>query len=411
MNQPKKYFISTVTIGCINSLAENERHRNEFNSLGYVASKNAEDADIILVNTCAVIDESETASVDTIVNYKNRYPNKEIQVAGCLPKINVKKIKEIHQGKIISFPDTNPFDDKVDSIGNSDLATLPNFQRFVLKMRIVLLFIENTLGLKFPLLSNICEGSILNPRFKYITVSHGCLGQCTFCGIKRSKGKLVSRTEDSISRQFESLLAKGEKNIWLLGDDLGCWGQDLNSNISHLLSKLLATPVDFSLVINFLDPTYLVQYQNELIKCLSDPRIISVCIPLQSGSPKILERMKRYYNPHEVKNILAIIKKNNPSICLRTNYIAGFPDETWSDLLKSIATMGSYDAIYTLKYSAKPFTLAAAYPNQIPERSKKMRTNLMNLISHFIHCYVGAKSLLTPKRAKNNGHEAWATRQ
>jgi tRNA-2-methylthio-N6-dimethylallyladenosine synthase len=123
-----------------------------------------------------------------------------------------------------------------------------------------------------------------------------------------------------------------------------------------------------------------------------------VCVPLQSGSQKILDQMKRFYKPDDVLKILKKIKKNNPNICLRSNYIAGFPGETWKDVFQSIFTLGAYDAIYTLKYSPRPFTPAAAYPNQLSERSKMRRTHLMNFLSHIRHFYVAFKSILSLKK-------------
>lgn len=394
----KKFHISTVSIGCINSLAENQRHRKFFENNGMIPSVSIEDADVILVNTCAVVIESEDTSIITIENYKKKYPEKEIQVSGCLPRINSKRLKSIHDGKIISFEETKPFSSEVDSVDSADMSVLPGFQLFIIKMRSMLSYIELNYRFQFPLLKNIFEGSILNPSYKHITVSQGCLGLCTFCGIKKAKGKLVSRTLNSILNQFHSLLERDERKIWLLADDVGCWGEDLGANVGVLLEKMLENNEDFNLVINFLDPTYLIKHRESLIKSFSDPRITSVCIPLQSGSGAILESMKRFYDPIEVVEILKIIKKSNPAICLRTNYIGGFPGETWSDLAQSIKTFFYYDAIYNLKYSARPYTLAASYTNQLSDRNKSFRTGVMNIFAFMRHSYIFIKSIFLVKR-------------
>jgi threonylcarbamoyladenosine tRNA methylthiotransferase CDKAL1 len=390
--QPKKYFISTVSMGCINSLAENERHRNSFDGEQMVQAVSPKEADIILVNTCAVVIESEDDSIRMIESYKKLYPDKEIQVSGCLPKINSKRLKSIHQGKVISFEETKPFNEVVDTVEPSDISVIPTFQLFIIKMRSIILKVEDRFKIRVPLLKNIFEGSIMNPSFKHITVSQGCLGLCTFCSIKKAKGKLVSRSLSSIMRQFDSLLERKQNKIWLLADDVGCWGEDIGLNIGDLLESFLATKEDFSLVINFLDPTFLVKNKDSLIKSFSDRRIISVCIPLQSGSQKILDRMKRYYDPDEVTKILKEIKKNNPEICLRTNYIAGFPGESWADLWMSIKSFAYYDAIYNLKFSARPNTLAATYEDQLPSFNKALRTNIMNFFAFGRHVYVFIKS-------------------
>lgn len=392
---PKKFFISTVSMGCVNSLAENERHRKDLNENGMASARSLEEADVILVNTCAVVIESEDESIKRIEEFKKKFPSKEIQVSGCLPKINSNRLKSVHNGKVIPFNETKPFDESVDSVGVDDIKVLPTFQLFIIKMRSMIAYVELRFHLRVPLLKNIFEGSILNPSFKHITVSQGCLGQCTFCGIKRAKGKLISRSLDSIMRQFNALIERNQRKIWLLADDVGCWGMDIGLDVATLIEKMLETKEDFSLVINFLDPTYLVMYRERLVKCFSDKRIMSVCIPLQSGSEVVLEKMKRDYDPNDVVEILKEIKKKNPAICLRTNYIAGFPGETWGDLFKSVKTFLYYDAIYNLKYSVRPYTLASTYPDHLSDKNKSIRTNVMNVFAFARHSYIFLKSLLS----------------
>jgi threonylcarbamoyladenosine tRNA methylthiotransferase MtaB len=161
---------------------------------------------------------------------------------------------------------------------------------------------------------------------------------------------------------------------------------------------MLQTKEKISIVLNYLDPHWMLRYESELKTLLADPRVICINVPLQSASQTVLDRMKRDYDPQRVFKMLAEVKSKNPGLAVKTNVLVGFPGETWRDYFKSQFALSSFDAIVAMKYSPRPHTLAIKYPDQISDRIKSSRLLMMNLMILFRHFTVATVAMLRPNR-------------
>ena len=209
-NEAKRAFVISSTEGCATNLQENNSYRKEYIQKGMLNAESADSADLILINTCAYSQQMEDRSIDMINEYKNKYPMAEVMVAGCLPKINPKKMKsEFEQIQIKSLPETLDFADQFDK---SDFEFLSKKHRLVLRLRPFYYKIENFFGVVFNPLHNIFKSVVVNEEFHLVTASTGCLGKCTFCAIKRAKGSLKSRPLPTMLADIENGLKNRSNN-------------------------------------------------------------------------------------------------------------------------------------------------------------------------------------------------------
>lgn len=389
----KSYYVISSTEGCATNLQENNSYRKDYEAAGYKAAQSAALADVILVNTCAYSQQMETRSTDMISEFKKKYPNADVVVAGCLPKINPKLMKtEFKNIEIKSLPNLVQFSDS-NQFDKIDFENLSDKHRLVVKARPIYFAIEKFLKIKFNPLHNIFKTVIVNEDFHLVTASTGCLGKCTFCAIKRAKGSLRSRPMQTIISEFEQGLQHNKKLFWLLGDDIGCWGIDLNLKISDLLQSMIHIQQEFKVVLNYFDPHYLQADTDRLIALLSNAKFIGLNMPIQSGSQRILEKMARNYDLKHVYKTIAEIKTKNPAVAIKTNIIVGFPGETWSDFFKSAWSIRHFDAILALKFTPRPQTPAAQMQNQVPETIKIARMVMINILILRRHIWVSLSSL------------------
>lgn len=393
-NSDRTYFVISSTEGCATNLQENNGYRKDYEAQGYTQAAEAAKADVILINTCAYSQQMEDRSTDMISTYKNKYPNSNVVVAGCLPKINPKLMKTtFSELKTKSFPEMLQFSES-NQFDKSDFESLSDQHQLIVKLRPYYYKIENFFKTQFHPLHNIFKTVVVNEDFHLITASTGCLGKCTFCAIKRAKGSLKSRPKETIVSEIEHGLKAGKKLFWLLGDDIGCWGLDIQSNISELLKSMINIGQPYELVLNYFDPHYFKNNTNELVTYLSNRKVIGLNIPIQSGSQKILSKMERHYDLNFVFQTLKTIKTMNPAVAIKTNIIVGFPGETWSDFLLSLKSVFKFDAILALKFTPRPLTPAASMPNQVSEFKKNIRMLIMNLTIFIRHFTVASRSVI-----------------
>jgi threonylcarbamoyladenosine tRNA methylthiotransferase CDKAL1 len=392
----KKYYLLTTTEGCATNLSENEQYRGYYNHLGYEAAASLDAADLILINTCAYTKAMEDKSVSTVAALKAKYPDKEILVAGCMPKILRSKtelfaanVKEAPALSLAAHSENIQFDP-------SQFHGLSKAHQLFFLIRRAQAGIESLLGKKFQPLSNLLETGIVNESYSLMTVSTGCMGKCSYCAIKQAKGSLRSKPLNVILAELDAELLSGKRKFWFLADDLGCWGQDLGLALPDLLEHTLARKENFSLVLNYIDPRYLHLYAETLIPLMSDPRVKCVNIPIQSGSPTILAKMNREYDSLEIVRIISKIKKNNPSLVVKTNLMVGFPGEAMLDFLRTIPFAFKFDMIWVNVFSPRPNTPAAKMDGQIPSLLKSARSLVLQLAAFLRHAALFFKSFLNP---------------
>lgn len=402
-----KVYLVTTTEGCATNLMENATYRKTIELSDMQTVHTAEESDVVVINTCAYTTDQEDKSLSTIQAYQEKYPGKKIVVGGCLTKINSKKLNEIyegetfHPGNIEQFKnslniqnDISKEDVEAHFFDKSDFVDLTWRHKLVLLFRPLFYKLENWAGRKFQPLHNVLKTAIVNEEFFGITVSQGCAGHCTFCSIKMAKGHVQSKSIVQIMHEFQKGIDLGHSKLWLLGDDIGCYGVDLGTDFSSLLKSLLSIPQNFELVINYFEPYFLLQQDKDITSLLNDKRILHINFPIQSGSARIVKEMGRDYDPVSVLQKINLLKKTNPDLVVKTNIIVGFPGETFSEFWQSLKSVFAFDAILALKFTARTGTRAFKMDNQISEFQKQLRMGLINMAIFIRHGYVVLKSFI-----------------
>src|SRR3990172_9435193 len=349
--------------GCSASFADSEMISGLILNGGHTLAKDISDSDLNLIVTCSVKD----ATANKMVNRIKRLKSKPLIIAGCLPKAEKSTVEKF--GPHASLLGPNSIGKTLDVIS----STLKGKKRIELEDSDV-----TKVGL--PKVR-------LNPVVGIVEIASGCMSECTFCQTKLSKGDLTSYRIGDIVRQVETEINEGCKEIWLTSTDNGCYGFDINTDLPTLVKAVSGIPQDFMIRIGMMNPMYMPRIKEELIKSYdSDKAYKFLHIPVQSGSDKVLNDMKR---GHTVKTVREVIKKARERFAdftISTDVIVGFPSETKKDFEKTVEFINEIrpDMVNLSKYSARPGTEAAEW-DQIEASEVKSRSkvifDLINQIS------------------------------
>lgn len=406
----EKVFLLSTTEGCATNLMENATYRQMLERSEFSNVYDVNEADVVIINTCAYTNNQEKKSLDMIEYFQKKYPEKKIIVGGCLTKINSKKLQSIYQGETF-FPGdvqqlkrtlkientSNDKDITAHFFDKNDFGRLTLNHRMVLFLRFVFFKMEDLFQKKIQPLHNVLKTAIVNDEYYGISVSQGCAGHCTFCSIKQAKGHVRSKPLAQISYELEKGFQLGKNKIWLLGDDIGCYGIDLQLTIVNLLEEILKVDNNFELVINYFEPYFLLQHYEKLAVLFRDERILHVNFPIQSGNFRVIQDMGRNYDPFLVLQKIKELKKIRPNLVFKTNIIVGFPGETWGDFFDSLKSVFYFDTILALKFTAREGTRAYKMEAQVSEFVKRTRLFIINIIIFVRHFYIVMKSFMNIK--------------
>src|SRR5450631_1422430 len=387
---PKK--IGFVSLGCPKNLVDSEVMMGLLSRGGAQITARAEDADIIVVNTCSFIDKAQQESVDAILEMaqlKTSGKAKKLIVAGCLveryrneiqkniPEVDaVVGTGELQQilsaaGLAPQHKDAGPFvilnsrseGDAREAAGrfskegwDGAIADLPNY-----------LYDENTPRI------------LATPRYSaYIKIAEGCDHPCSFCIIPKLRGKFRSRRFESVIAEAQQLAKQGVREITLIGQDTTCYGEDLGLKDGlALLLERLAQIEELQWV------RFLYAYPNKITGKLLETiaahdKICSYMdVPLQHASPTALKRMKRGGGAEIFLRAIEKMRREIPGLTLRTSFIVGFPGESEDDFeqLCQFVRETQFDWMGVFGYSdeegAGAFTLADKVPQREIERRRK----------------------------------------
>ena len=312
----------------------------------YTITNDMFEADVLVVNTCGAVDPIVEKGEAYLANLLHKKAAKYIVILGCLAKL------------------TNKFSQtpSVMLIPHDDIDRFSKYFECQISIR--------DIGAIFHLVSKLASDH-------FIIISHGCENDCSYCNIKLAKGYVHSRSIAEIKNEFSSLVEGGHYKITLLADDSGSYGHDINTNITELISELLEIDKKVKIgIYNFFPGTFL-KYYADLKQFLLGGRIINICIPLQSGSPKILKLMNRNYDLERLRAVIEEVREHNPDIYLYTHFIFGFPTETRQDFENSIAWAKYFDHSLFLPYVDNKKSAAHTI---IPKCSKEEMKNKIQLI-------------------------------
>ncbi len=389
--KPKK--VGFVSLGCPKNLVDSEVMMGIVSQAGAELTARAEDADVIVVNTCSFIDRAQRESVDTILEMarlKAAGTAKQLVVAGCLVERYRDEIKK-NIPEVDAVVGTGELDRILAATGlqsaptNSPFVILqsrPEADARVAQGR----FSRDTWDGAIADLPNYLYDEttprlLATPKYSaYIKIAEGCDHPCGFCIIPQLRGKFRSRRFESVIAEAERLARSGVREITLIGQDTTCYGEDLGlkDGLALLLEKLAG--IDDLRWVRFLY-AYPNKITGRLLETIAaHEKICSyVDVPLQHASPSVLKRMKRGGGASLFLRSIEKMRKIIPNLTLRTSFIVGFPGETkedFRDLCEFVSTaqfdwMGVFD--YSDEEGAAAFGLDGKVPTkEIAERRKRL---------------------------------------
>ncbi len=346
-------------------------------------------ADYIIIMTCGTTKELATISLTTIEKFK-KYPA-EIIVAGCLPETHVHELSRIFTGKTLSTKNLNTIDKYLPHVtkkfsdipdvhtrwDNQNNQTLKGVIRRInahMKlMRKIDWFLLNTFMKAVG--KNIVYVTPFNrllpqPKQYFISISRGCIYNCTYCVVKKGVGSLHSKSPEQCIEELTCGLRQGYRSFWLEADDSGPYGTDIGSSLPRLLQNMMDLQEKFTIHLSHTYPEWLVKYREEFIEIFKQKKINNILAPLQSGSQSILKLMARPYPIKEVVSALQAFKEANSELSIGVDLIVGFPSETEDDFKDTLRLFDNirFDYGILIPYSNNQGTKASLIEPKIPKQ-------------------------------------------
>lgn len=358
--------VNLVSLGCTKNRVDAEILLGLLKNAGYEIASDVSTADIVIVNTCAFIEDAKKESIDEIFNVvrqKEKNQVKYIVVTGCLAERYREEIlKEI--------PEVNA----VVGIGsNKDIVKI--IANIINGETIACFGQKNQLLLSGPRVHT------MPPHYAYIKIAEGCDNKCSYCAIPYIRGKYRSRSMDDIVNEAQSLINSGAKELILIAQDTTRYGEDMygEKKLSELLTELCKIKKLEWLRILY---SYPEKISDDLLDTIArEPKIVKyIDIPMQHCNEKILFSMNRLGNAASLKSLIKKIRSKIPSATLRTTFIVGFPGETeenFNELYDFCKDM-RFDRMGCFAYSQEENTPAATFADQVPDDIKKARQKMLS---------------------------------
>jgi ribosomal protein S12 methylthiotransferase len=379
--------VGLISLGCPKNLVDSEVMLGLAQEAGHELTRNASEADVLVVNTCAFIDSAKQESIDTILEmaqYKTRGACTRLVVTGCMAeRYRDALIKEIPE--IDAVLGTGEVPDIVRAIGAgaqpqaaapSAAAPLQFFRRSTVSAAASTLG-EAARGRPTYLYGADTPRLLATPRhYAYIKIAEGCDYKCAFCIIPTLRGAYRSRSSDSILREARVLAAQGVKELLLISQDTTFYGNDRQERgaLARLLRELNAVDGLAWIRLLYLYPTTI--DDGTLAAMAECERVCKyVDLPLQHASNAVLKRMRRPGTRQAYDALLARIRERVPGVALRTTFIVGFPGEVESDVdeLCAFVRDQTFDHVGVFTYSHEEGTSAFHLPDDVPARAKAAR--------------------------------------
>lgn len=348
--------------GCSASFADSEMISGLIVNGGHTLASNSSESDLNLIVTCSVKDATANKMIHRIKNLKT----KPLVVAGCLPKAETKTVEKISQKASLMGPN---------SIGK----TLDIIKKTLRGNRTVELQDTDVSKIGLPKVR-------LNPVVGIIEIASGCMSECTFCQTKLSKGDLRSYRIGDIVRQVTNEIKDGCKEVWLTSTDNGCYGLDIGEDLGSLVNSVADIPLDFKIRVGMMNPMYMPRIRDGLAEAFENDKVFKFLhIPVQSGSNKVLNDMKRGHSAKTYTELVEQIRRKFPKFTIATDIIVGFPSETIEDFEQTIDLLNYTrpDIVNLSRYSARPGTEAAEW-EQIDALEVKRRSKIVFGLSNKI---------------------------
>lgn len=367
IGKDKKYFIQTY--GCQANERDSETLSGILKLLGYQPTEEIKEADVILLNTCAIRENAEEkvfGKIGYIKNLKKTNPNLIFGMCGCMAQeeVVINRILEKHPHVDIIF-------------GTHNIHRLPELLKEAMFNKEMIIEVWSKEG---DIIENVPVVRANNHK-AWVNIMYGCNKFCTYCIVPYTRGKERSRLLKDIVKEVEDLVKDGYKEITLLGQNVNSYGKDIkdnNDDFSSLLEAVAQIGIDR---IRF-TTSHPWDFTEDMVKIIAkyDNIMPAIHLPVQSGNNEVLKLMGRRYSREQYLELFHTIKKYIPDCTITTDIIVGFPNETdeqYQDTL-TLYEECEYDLAYTFIYSPREGTPAAKMEDNVPLEEKEQRLYKLN---------------------------------
>ena len=361
----KKYYIRTY--GCQMNVHDSEEISAHLENIGFIKTEEMEDADIVILNTCAIRENAHDKLYGFLGRCKHvkttTNPDLIIAICGCMAQ---------EENVVNTIKEKYPYVDLV--FGTHNICDLEK------------LLINKTEKQNIEVIS--CEGNVYeNVKYKrdskfkaWVNIQYGCDKFCTYCIVPYTRGKQRSRKSIDILKECEELVKDGYLEITLLGQNVNAYGKDLDGELSF--AKLLQKVADTGIKRLRFVTSHPWNFTDEMIDTIANNENIMpyIHLPLQSGSDRILKLMGRRYTKEEYLTLFSKIKEKVEGCSITTDIIVGFPNETDEDFNETLDVVNTckYDSAFTFIYSPREGTPAAKIDDKVSLETKEKRLHELN---------------------------------
>src|SRR6266852_7891797 len=376
--------VGMISLGCAKNLVDAEIMLGSVLQRGMEITSHADDADVLVINTCAFIDSAKEESIEAILEAHqqrelNKRPNQKLIVSGCMSQ---RFSSELHE----SLPEVDAF------IGLDQVKELGAIVEKLLRKEAR----DEDIDLDFVTVRPGYIPDCDTPRFRltpahsaYVKIAEGCNHPCSFCVIPQMRGKHRSRTMESVLTEIRGLVAEGVREINLISQDTTYYGMDLWSEkagprqpvdsgrgptLVALLREIEKIDGEFWLRLLYTHPAH---WSDELIETIAECSKVAryIDVPLQHIHESMLQRMHRETSREHIENLIDRLRAGIPGLALRTTFIVGFPGETDEEFVSLLEFIGRvrFERLGIYKYSREDGSRAAKMPGQVPAKIKNAR--------------------------------------
>ena len=393
--RPYRTKVGMISLGCAKNLVDAEIMLGSVLQCGMEITSRAQDADVLVVNTCAFIDSAKEESINSILEAHqqrglSKRPNQKLIVSGCMSQRFSSELREL-------LPEVDAF------VGLDQVSELGEIIQSVVtggddpgRASLVDAAPATNLGYDFVTAHPSYIPDYDTPRFRltpahsaYVKIAEGCNHPCSFCVIPRMRGKHRSRNPESVLAEIRGLVKEGVREINLISQDTTYYGMDLWSQkagprqpvdssrgptLTALLRKIQKIEGEFWVRLLYTHPAH---WSDELIETIAECNKVAryIDIPLQHIDESMLRRMQRETSRVHIEKLIGKLRAGIPGLAIRTTFIIGFPGETEAEFETLLDFIGRarFERLGIFKYSQEEGSRAAKMSNQIPAEIKNAR--------------------------------------
>ena len=350
--------------GCSASMADSEMISGLLKGAGYEIARKQGEGVLNLIVTCSVKDTTEHRMVSRIKAMSKS--GKPLVVAGCLPKADKAMVESLNSSASLLGPHSI---DRVTDVVGSALAG------------------SRLVALEDSLVDKVNIPRVrLNPVVSIVEIASGCMSECAFCQTKIAKGWIRSYRIGDIMRQIKADIEDGCKEVWLTSTDNGCYGKDVDTDLVELLNACCSVKGDFKIRLGMMNPMYMLGMLERMVGVFyeNDKLFRFLHIPVESGSDRVLRKMKRGHTARTFLKSVQAFRSKIPGMTISTDVIVGFPSETEYDFEETLDLIerAEPDIVNISRYGARPGTEAAKWKGiRVSSQVAKKRSEHLHLLA------------------------------